>query len=63
MIHSLYLKAIFLANLLTFLEFFRDSVTDMTVLMFACKAGASGVGDPKAAARVRLSRIDIEVIK
>lgn len=26
----------------------------MTVLMFACKAGASGVGDPKAAARVRL---------
>ena len=30
----------------------------MTVLMFACKAGASGVGDPKAAARVRLSIFD-----
>lgn len=30
----------------------RDSVTDMTLLMFTCKAGASGVGDGQAAARV-----------
>ena len=27
-------------------------MTDMTLLMYACKSGASGVGDPKAAARV-----------
>ena len=29
-------------------------MTDMTLLMYACKSGASGVGDPKAAARVSL---------
>ncbi|CAG0885810.1 unnamed protein product [Cyprideis torosa] len=30
----------------------RDSLTDMTLLHFACKAGASGVGDMHAAAKV-----------
>ena len=30
----------------------RDSVTDMTFLMYACKSGASGVGEPAAAASV-----------
>ncbi|GAB6022100.1 CAP-Gly domain-containing linker protein 4 [Chamberlinius hualienensis] len=29
----------------------RDGLTDMTLLHFACKAGASGVGDPQAATR------------
>ena len=32
----------------------RDCLTDMTMLMYACKAGASGVGDADAAARVGL---------
>lgn len=31
----------------------RDSLTDMTLLMYACKAGANGVGDAQSAARVR----------
>ena len=30
----------------------RDSLSDMTLLMYACKAGANGVGDVKAAAKV-----------
>ena len=30
----------------------RDAVTDMTLLMYACKSGAAGVGDTSAAARV-----------
>ena len=30
----------------------RDAVTDMTLLMYACKSGAAGVGSPAAAARV-----------
>ena len=30
----------------------RDCLTDMTLLMYACKAGANGVGDVEAAARV-----------
>ena len=30
----------------------RDSVTDMTFLMFTCKAGAAGVGDGTRAAKV-----------
>ena len=30
----------------------RDSVTDMTFLMFTCKAGAAGVGDGTMAAKV-----------
>ena len=30
----------------------RDSVTDMTLLMYACKSGAAGVGNTEAAARV-----------
>ncbi len=30
----------------------RDSVTDMTLLMFTCKAGAAGVGDGTTAAKV-----------
>ena len=30
----------------------RDSVTDMTLLMFTCKAGAAGVGDGSVAAKV-----------
>ena len=32
----------------------RDSVTDMTLLMFTCKAGAAGVGDGSQAAKVRI---------
>ena len=32
----------------------RDSVTDMTFLMFTCKAGAAGVGDGTMAAKVNL---------
>ena len=34
----------------------RDCLTDMTLLMYACKAGANGVGDQQAAANV--SRIN-----
>ena len=30
----------------------RDSLSDMTLLMYACKAGANVVGDVKAAAKV-----------
>ncbi len=30
----------------------RDSVSDMTLLHFACKAGAAGIGDPQVAAEV-----------
>ena len=30
----------------------RDCLTDMTLLMYACKAGANGVGDQQAAANV-----------
>jgi len=30
----------------------RDSVSDMTLLHFACKAGAAGIGDPQIAAEV-----------
>ena len=33
----------------------RDAVTDMTLLMYACKSGASGVGNTEAAARVSFS--------
>ena len=32
----------------------RDAVTDMTLLMYACKSGASGVGNTEAAARVSI---------
>lgn len=32
----------------------RDCLTDMTLLMYACKAGANGVGDVAAAARVSM---------
>lgn len=35
----------------------RDSVTDMTLLMFTCKAGAAGVGDGSLAAKVRFNEI------
>ena len=31
----------------------RDSISDMTLLHFACKAGAAGIGDPQVAAEVR----------
>ena len=31
----------------------RDSVTDMTLLMYACKSGAAGVGNTEAATRVK----------
>ena len=30
----------------------RDGVTDMTLLMFTCKAGAAGVGDGSSASKV-----------
>ncbi|XP_046633510.1 CAP-Gly domain-containing linker protein 4-like isoform X2 [Daphnia pulicaria] len=30
----------------------RDSLSDMTLLHFACKAGAAGIGDPQVAAEV-----------
>jgi len=30
----------------------RDSLTDMTLIMYACKAGASGVGDVQSATRI-----------
>ncbi|XP_032780625.1 CAP-Gly domain-containing linker protein 4 isoform X1 [Daphnia magna] len=30
----------------------RDSISDMTLLHFACKAGAAGIGDPQVAAEV-----------
>lgn len=30
----------------------RDSLTDMSLLMYACKAGADGVGNVESAARV-----------
>ena len=30
----------------------RDSLTDMSLLMYACKAGASGVGDVEAATKI-----------
>ena len=30
----------------------RDAVTDMTLLMYACKSGAAGVGNTEAATRV-----------
>ena len=32
----------------------RDAVTDMTLLMYACKSGAAGVGNTEAATRVSL---------
>ena len=32
----------------------RDSLTDMTLLMYCCKAGASGVGNVEAAVKVIL---------
>lgn len=37
----------------------RDSVTDMTFLMFSCKAGAGGVGDGSAAAKVAQKLLDL----
>jgi len=37
----------------------RDSVTDMTFLMFTCKAGAAGVGDGTMAAKVAQKMIDL----
>jgi len=37
----------------------RDSVTDMTFLMFTCKAGAAGVGDGTMAAKVAQKLIDL----
>ncbi|TRY74970.1 hypothetical protein TCAL_11612 [Tigriopus californicus] len=37
----------------------RDSLTDMTLLMYACKAGANGVGDAQSAARVAKLLIDM----
>eukprot|EP00095_Tigriopus_kingsejongensis_P004171 maker-scaffold53_size449031-snap-gene-3.10 protein:Tk04171 transcript:maker-scaffold53_size449031-snap-gene-3.10-mRNA-1 annotation:"hypothetical protein BRAFLDRAFT_116178" len=37
----------------------RDSLTDMTLLMYACKAGANGVGDAESAARVAKVLIDM----
>ena len=30
----------------------RDCLTDMTLLMYSCKAGAGGVGDAETAAQV-----------
>ena len=33
----------------------RDSLTDMTLLMYSCKAGASGVGNVEAAVKVGLN--------
>ena len=33
----------------------RDAVTDMTLLMYACKSGAAGVGNTEAATRVSLT--------
>ena len=30
----------------------RDSISDMSLLHFACKAGAAGIGDPQVAAEV-----------
>ena len=37
----------------------RDQLTDMTLLMYACKAGAHGVGDVEAAARVAKSLLNM----
>ncbi len=37
----------------------RDAVTDMTLLMYACKAGAGGVGDVDVAADVAQRLIDL----
>ena len=31
----------------------RDAVTDMSLLMYACKSGAAGVGNTEAATRVK----------
>jgi hypothetical protein len=31
----------------------RDSLTDMTLLMYACKAGANGVGHVNTASKVK----------
>jgi CAP-Gly domain-containing linker protein 3/4 len=31
---------------------FRDSLTDMTLIMYACKAGASGVGSVDIACKI-----------
>ena len=41
----------------------RDSVTDMTFLMFTCKAGAAGVGDGTMAAKVLRFGIEMGLSK
>ena len=38
----------------------RDSLTDMTLLMYSCKAGASGVGNVEAAVKVLIGH-DIKI--
>ena len=37
----------------------RDGVTDMTLLMYTCKAGAAGVGDGSIASKVAQRLIDL----
>jgi len=37
----------------------RDSLTDMTLLMYACKAGANGVGNVNTAAKVAEKLVDL----
>ncbi len=37
----------------------RDTLTDMTLLMYACKAGANGVGDVEKAAKARKHLVSI----
>ena len=34
----------------------KDSLTDMTLLMYACKAGAKGVGNAESAAAVSFDK-------
>ena len=37
----------------------RDSLTDMSLLMYACKAGASGVGDVEAATKITTYLVEL----
>ena len=41
----------------------RDSISDMTLLHFACKAGAAGIGDSQVAVEVIHSLIHVEIIQ
>ena len=41
----------------------RDSVSDMTLLHFACRAGAAGIGDPQVAAEVVQDLFDQDQIE